>query len=494
MNKQIYLILFLLFLFSCQNEKKNPPILENTLTKLNIEKHSKIELVQDFELLVNGLKEVHTGIYWYSTEKQFDSIVQHQKRQIKDSLNSLQFFNIITPIVAYTKEGHCYARLPEKVETKIEQIGKYLPFCVKSLNNDIYILNNYKKNKTKGLKIVSINGDSINNIINKLFKHIPSDGNNRSLKYRELDDDLFSSAYAINIEQPDYFDLELMDVSSKKKLNIKIQSVTSEKFYKECIKVWNTYPFNKKEVPLSLKLENHTAVLTLNTFSNRELSKDSINFKNFISSSFEKIITSKLKNLIIDIRKNSGGTEGNEDYLFSYLTNKPYQKYKYVEASVFDYNKYLRYTDSVDLKELETNLIREHKLDRKGRFLRINGVEKPEPLKENPFLGKVYILTSGNTYSGGAEFSTLMKQHTNAIFIGEEVGGGYFGNTSGYQLDLILPNTEIEIHIPILQFVLDVEKGIFGRGVIPDFKITQTIKEHLNGIDAEMEFTKSKID
>ena len=56
------------------------------------------------------------------------------------------------------------------------------------------------------------------------------------------------------------------------------------------------------------------------------------------------------------------------------------------------------------------------------------------------------------------------------------------------------PNTEIEIHIPILQFVLDVEKGIFGRGVIPDFKITQTIKEHLNGIDAEMEFTKSKID
>ena len=120
MNKQIYLILFLLFLFSCQNEKKNPPILENTLTKLNIEKHSKIELVQDFELLVNGLKEVHTGIYWYSTEKQFDSIVQHQKRQIKDSLNSLQFFNIITPIVAYTKEGHCYARLPEKVETKIE--------------------------------------------------------------------------------------------------------------------------------------------------------------------------------------------------------------------------------------------------------------------------------------------------------------------------------------------------------------------------------------
>ena len=37
MNKQIYLILFLLFLFSCQNEKKNPPILENTLTKLNID-------------------------------------------------------------------------------------------------------------------------------------------------------------------------------------------------------------------------------------------------------------------------------------------------------------------------------------------------------------------------------------------------------------------------------------------------------------------------
>ena len=114
--------------------------------------------------------------------------------------------------------------------------------------------------------------------------------------------------------------------------------------------------------------------------------------------------------------------------------------------------------------------------------------EKFRLLKENPFLGNIYILTSGETYSGGAEFSSLMRQHTNAMFIGEEVGGSFYGNTSGYELELTLPNTKIIAYIPILKFVLEVDKGKFGQGVLPDYNVQPTINEYLNGIDKEMEF------
>ena len=495
MNKVIYLSLFFLLpLLSCQNEKRTNKNSKNSLAELDIKKHSETELTQDFELLVNGLKDVHKGIYWYSTKEQFDSIVKIQRNQIKDSLNAVEFYNIITPIISYTKEGHCNASLSKKTTDSIKSNGNYLPFCIKTLDEQIYILNNYKNHKTQGLKFVSINGKPIKEITKKIFKRKFADGYIENSKYKDLDDDLFSKSYAINIEQPEIFEIELSDSSNNNFIKININSVSYKEFIGECRKIWNTKPFNKREPYLSLKIENSLAILNLNTFDNDDLKEEKLNFKKFISNSFEKIEKLKITDLIIDIRKNTGGTEGNEDFLFSFLMNKSYNKYKYVEASIFNFQNYINYTYEDDWIKTEKDLKSEHKINSEGRFLRKKDIEKQEPIKETTFSGNVYILTSSSTYSGAAEFSSLMREHTNAIFIGEEVGGGYFGNTSGYGLDLILPNTEIKIHIPILQFVLDVEKGIFGRGVIPDFKITQTIKEHLSGIDAEMKFAKNKIE
>ena len=109
------------------------------------------------------------------------------------------------------------------------------------------------------------------------------------------------------------------------------------------------------------------------------------------------------------------------------------------------------------------------------------------------FKGSVYVLTSGWTYSGGAEFSTLMKEHTSAVFIGEETGGGYYGNTSGTSLTLTLPNTKLAVEIPILKFALDVKKGKMGRGVIPDHEVQPSFNEFVNGYDTEMEHAKRLI-
>ncbi len=86
-----------------------------------------------------------------------------------------------------------------------------------------------------------------------------------------------------------------------------------------------------------------------------------------------------------------------------------------------------------------------------------------------------------------------MNEHTKSIFIGEETGGGYFGNTSGTSLELTLPNTKLKIDIPILKFVLDVKKGESGRGIIPNYKIEPTFKEFINGYDTELEYAKKLI-
>lgn len=74
------------------------------------------------------------------------------------------------------------------------------------------------------------------------------------------------------------------------------------------------------------------------------------------------------------------------------------------------------------------------------------------------------------TYSGGSEFASMAYSQNIGAFVGQETGGGYYGNTSGYREEFVLPHSKIQVEIPALQFKLNVEEKIpFGRGVIPHY-------------------------
>jgi hypothetical protein len=76
-----------------------------------------------------------------------------------------------------------------------------------------------------------------------------------------------------------------------------------------------------------------------------------------------------------------------------------------------------------------------------------------------------------------------------ATFIGQETGGGYLGNTSGYGRKLTLPNSKIIIDIPALQFVMNVEPKLpFGSGVKPHYEVLPTINQYLNKENVSLEF------
>lgn len=486
----IYSLIVLIF-FSCKNQNEKKPVHQNTLSSLNLAKYPKYELAEDFDLMVNSLKEAHTGLYWYNSEQQFDSVVAVQRKKLRDSLNAIEFYNIAAPIVAYTKEDHCDINLSDEILNFLKKSGKFIPLSVLSVNKNIYILNNPDElTNIKGLQIKKINGIPIEHVYDSLFNTFASDGYIKQSKYRWLDNVTLSKLYAVSIGQPDDFEIEVLNPKTKKLTTHTIKAVDSKNL-SQISKNVSLYP---DLPPAYFEVSpGNTVVLTFTTFSNTSYEESEMNFKNFVDEAFKKIDSLKTKKLIIDIRANGGGTEGNEDYLFSYLTDKPYNKYKSVEISAFTYSfyKHTDYNKEEDIIEFETDIKEEHYLASDGRILRKKGIEEPEPIKPNPYKGKIYILTSGWTYSGGAEFSSLMKEHTNAVFIGEEVGGAFQGNTSGYSFELILPNTKISVDVPLLKFSLNVSRGKFGRGVIPDYEIQPTYKNYENKSDTVMKFARA---
>ncbi|MEM1219315.1 MAG: hypothetical protein AAGH79_10400, partial [Bacteroidota bacterium] len=96
-------------------------------------------------------------------------------------------------------------------------------------------------------------------------------------------------------------------------------------------------------------------------------------------------------------------------------------------------------------------------------------------------------------FSGGAEFSSMLQMTNRAIFIGEETGGTYEGNVSGYSETTILPNTKIRVDIPTVHFQMDVEPILPGRGVLPDYEVRQTWADYMETRNAKLDFALSLI-
>lgn len=484
-----YFTLFLVVFINSQSFSQN---VLNTYTEK--------ELKEDYDLMVSSLKEAHPGLYWYTNYHEFENIFQINKDKIKEGMNSYEFYRLLSLVTTADKEGHSNISASSDIGKFFSKQSKFLPFAIKVINQKIYVLNDLNNKNTKGYVITEVNQTPIDTVVQKIFSHISihSDGYTKTGKYKAIERFGFTSYYTDYLWnfKDDSCEIKIQDPKTNNIETLNLTLVDRKglvEIAKRTIK-----PHKKKSnlFELTTNSSTKTSVLAFNSFDYYSYKDKKLDFRKVVDSLFQSIEKNKTKDLIIDIRNNEGGFEGAEDYLFSYLTKEPYQKYKYVEASAFSYSfiEHTYYKDSPE--QLYDMLADEHYLSYDGRILRKEGVLPTAPPQKKIYKGNVYVLISGKTYSGGSEFAAIAKQHSNAIFIGEETGGGFYGQTSGSYINLILPNTKLEVRIPLLKFATNFGNSDIpmGRGVIPDYKVEQSYNDYINGIDKEMEFTLKLIE
>ena len=110
-----------------------------------------------------------------------------------------------------------------------------------------------------------------------------------------------------------------------------------------------------------------------------------------------------------------------------------------------------------------------------------------KPKKKNHFDGNVYILTGGNSFSATTLFAQTVKPQDNVVVVGEETGGGAYGNNAWLIPDLILPVTGIRVRLPLFRLVIDKDLPKDGRGVQPEVISVPTTEAIRRGADYKME-------
>jgi C-terminal processing protease CtpA/Prc len=227
-----------------------------------------------------------------------------------------------------------------------------------------------------------------------------------------------------------------------------------------------------------------SAILSVNTFSEGKLKK-------FFRKSFKKIETQKIQNLVLDLRQNSGGNILLSTKLCQYLANKPFRVADTVAAITrsFPYRRYIRpwfvYWVSMHLSGRRYADGRIHFRYFERRLFK--------PKKNHHFSGDIYIVTGGYTFSAAALATSTLKGQKNVTVVGEETGGGAYGNSAMHLPTITLPNSGLRVTLPLYRLVLDARRQKDGRGISPDIEVRPSSTSIKGSVDAKLERVKQLI-
>ena len=445
------------------------------------------ELKDDFRLLRTALEEGHGGLYRYTPKQELDQQFETILGKLTQPLTARELFLHLAPLIANINDGHTGLILSSSHVDYLKKQPILFPFKLKFIKKKACLFRNYSEFTilVMGGEVISINGQPISTIIEKMLPIISSDGHIESSKYRQLESTgyfgrTYNILFGITMEYSVVYHLP----GTKDEKTIKCKGITEDQLNAVFKK---RYPEAAKDKPpIELAYKGNIPVLTIRTFGGG-YKKAGISYPEFLKNAFTQFHERNIKNLVIDLRNNSGGSDEYGKILFAYLMDSPFKYYKHLEVKQ-NKHSFWPYTN---VPEGEKELAPSIKKNNRGTY-DVDVSKHPnlgiqQPLKPT-FKGNVFILIDGSSFSTTGECTSLIHFYKKAKFVGEECGAGYYGNTSGFMVLLTLPNTRLRIRIPMVKYAMAVSGYPPDRGIIPDYPVVPEMSDLLNGKDTEMEF------
>jgi C-terminal processing protease CtpA/Prc len=337
----------------------------------------------------------------------------------------------------------------------------------------------------RGTTILSINGKKPREIVESMGRFISTDGWNDNFKYQ-----IISSSFPIQYKNTfglaEHYDIGYLkqdgSVATKQLLNYNPKADTIDKRRFDTLKYFKPQKRIKPKRwsqlrSLSFDTANSLAIMKLNTFSNAALTS-------FFRKSFRTIRQRNIQNLAIELRENGGGAISNSNLLTRFIINRPFRDADTV-AGIGKNFPYPEYVQNHFFNSFFRIFFTHKKADGRNH---VGTLERRvfKPINKNHFDGHVYIITGGFTFSASTLFIHPLQGQKNVTVVGEETGGGAYGNNAVNIPDITLPNTGLRVRLPLYRMVLDSTAKHNGRGILPDVYVPPSSKFIREGKDPKM--------
>lgn len=462
------------------------------------------EMSADFAVLKNALTALHPGLYLYNSREQIEKYFSELETKIKRPLDEKQFYLLLSQLTARIKCGHTFLNplnLDEKTAERIFS-KQTLPIYFVILDGKIIVTHNFSANLQikRGDEISAINGFSSKAIIEKLLTVSRGDGNNalgkrlanlNLIPEEDYDYALFDIYFPLFFPpKSSRFALKINHSNGRRK-NYSVDGVSAEQRKTAYEKQFGKIP--KYEKTWDYKpLSEQTAYLKFGTFA---FWNSDFKWQIFLENAFNDLQSKpEIKNLIIDLRGNEGGSGAIRDAILSYVASKPivseYEaKFCYQSLRVPD--ALLPYLSTWDKSFKQPKLEADFFLNEIGLYEKKEAAASDPILpKPNRFTGKVFLLTNAVNSSATFDMAWTFQVNNLGMIIGEPTGGTKRGLNGGQMFFLTLPSSKFEIDLPILHYY---HKNFPDEGVTPDYVVKTAREDVQNNKDRQLEFTLKKI-
>jgi C-terminal processing protease CtpA/Prc len=118
-----------------------------------------------------------------------------------------------------------------------------------------------------------------------------------------------------------------------------------------------------------------------------------------------------------------------------------------------------------------------------------------KPKTKYRFDGNIYILINGPSFSATTLMLNAIKGQSNIVLVGEETGGGWYGNSGILLPEFVLPNTQTRLRMPLFRLVqFQHNEAHKGKGVPPDILVPTSYDALIKGYDMKIKMVDALID
>lgn len=421
-----------------------------------------------------ALEEGAAALYRYRTPEQATAAFDRAEQALDHELTSVEFWSIMAPLAAYFTDAHLSVLPSRSITDAVTGTPSLFPLRVRLFDERMLVFQNpFADGPPNGSEILSINNRSAAAWIDACRSLIPHDGDATIRSLRRLEREFnywcvpvmgFPQEYRLEYRSPD------RDSAATSTTVRGVDTATWNRAISAKYPAAGAAPYN-----LELR-DDKVAVFTLRSFTKG----DGFNPAKAFADVFARIRDAGVEDLILDVRSNGGGRDGYGALLFSYLAA---DTFTYAGARVLNKKRFafIGQTDDWMLNWMSYFISKKKTSD--GRWALNRDLDRSQKPATNPYLGRVFLLVDGRTFSTASEFVSVARYYRRATIVGEETGTAY-GGGSGAAVSLVLRNTGLIVNVPIIAYFLPSARDPdASRGVLPDIDVHPTITDLLAGRD-----------
>ena len=461
------------------------------------------ELQADFAVFKRAYEELHPGLYRYNSRAQMETNFKALEAELNHDLTLQQAYVAFSIFLAKIKCGHSYPNFYNQPKTVADALFKgqdKVPFYFRWINGRMIITKNFSEDTRlkAGTEVLAINGVPAKKILERLMTIARADGSNdaKRINYLEVLGENNYEAFDVYFpmffpQASNRFELRVKEFAAAKPKTLTVQALTYEQRLAPIKTEVEGRRGGSEQVWDFKFLNERTAYLRMPTWA---LFNSKWDWKQFLENSFDELARKKTANLIIDLRGNEGG-ESVGDVILSRLIKQDLRleqfkrlvRYRKASADLVPYldtwdKSFQNWGESaVDFKDGFFTLTK-YDDDKDGNLIKASS---------RPFEGRTFVLVDASNSSATFEFAQAVQQNRLATLVGQPTGGNQRGINGGAFFFLRLPNSKIEIDLPLIGFFPPETRP--DAGLLPDVPITPDVKDVARGIDTELNALKKRL-